>query len=167
MSAAPNLQANPLTDKNFLNAFVEGVVKTMSMMAQTEVRPGPPKVETKFEAKGEVAGMVGMVAGGMKGTLTISYQQDAIFRILENMLGEKCVELNSDVCDAVGEMTNQIYGTAKTTLNQLGYKFEMAIPTVIRGHFSISKYHSGATLVIPFSVAGCAASFFVEITVQV
>lgn len=167
MSAAPNTQANPLTDKNFLNAFVDGVIKTLSMMAQTEVRPGPPKVETKFQAKGDVAGMVGMVAGGMKGTLTISYQKDAILKILENMLGEKFPELNNEVCDAVGEMTNQIYGTAKTTLNQLGYKLEMAIPTVVQGQFSISKYHSGATLVIPFAISGTTATFFVELTVQV
>ena len=166
MSAAPQIQ-NPLMDKNFLNAFVDGVVKTLSMMAQTEVRPGAPKVETQFQAKGDVAGMVGMVAGGMKGTLTISFQKGAIFKVMNNMLGETYSELNNEVCDAVGEMTNQIYGTAKTTLNQLGYKLEMAIPTVIKGEFSISKYHSGATLVIPFSVAGTESTFFVEVTVQV
>jgi chemotaxis protein CheX len=163
---APKIQTNPLLDKNFLNAFVDGVVKTLSVMAATDVKPQAPKIETQFQAKGEVAGMVGMVAGDMKGTLTISYTKDAIFQILENMLGEKYVEMSNEVTDAVGELTNQIYGSAKTTLNQLGYKFEMAIPTVIQGQFQISKFHTGTTLVIPFRVLGTDATFFVEVTVQ-
>lgn len=165
MGAATQHQ-NPLLDKNFLNAFVDGVIKTLSLMAATDVKPLAPRIETKFEAKGEVAGMVGMVAGDMKGTLTISYSKEAIFKILENMLGEKHQELTNDVTDAVGELTNQIYGTAKTTLNQMGYKFEMAIPTVIQGQFYISQFHSGTTLVIPFGIIGTETTFFVEVTIQ-
>ncbi|MCX7674312.1 MAG: chemotaxis protein CheX [Bdellovibrionaceae bacterium] len=165
MSAAEKVQ-NPLLDKNFLNAFVDGVIKTMSLMASTVVKPQKPLIQNKFEPKGEIAGMVGMVAGPMKGTLTISYTRPAIFKILENMLGEKYTDLTTEVTDAVGELTNQIYGSAKTTLNQMGYQFEMAIPTVIQGQFHISQYHSGTTLVVPFLVDECSTPFFVEITVQ-
>lgn len=166
MGAAEQTNPNPLMDKNFLNAFVDGVVKTLSLMASTEAKPQAPKIESKFQSKGEVAGMVGMVAGDMKGTLTISYSKEAIFKILENMLGEKHTELTNEVTDAVGELTNQIYGSAKTTLNQLGYKFEMAIPTVVQGQFYISKFHTGTTLVIPFAIVGTDTTFFVEVTVQ-
>ncbi len=59
------------------------------------------------------------------------------------MLGEKHTQINAEVSDAVGEMTNMIYGSAKTTLNQLGYNFEMAIPTVISGDFKISHANKG------------------------
>ena len=163
---APKLDQNPLLDKNFLNAFVDGVIKTLSLMAATDAKPQSPRIESNFQAKGEVAGMVGMVAGSMKGTLTISYSKEAIFKILENMLGESYSEMSPEVTDAVGELTNQIYGTAKTTLNQLGYKFEMAIPTVIQGQFQISKFHTGTTLVIPFAIVGSEAIFHVEVTVQ-
>ncbi len=157
-------QKNPLLDKNFVNAFVEGVIKTISLMAQTPLTVGKPTVDAQFQAKGEVAGMVGMVFGNMKGTMSISFSKEAIFQILENMLGEKNTEINEGVTDAVGELTNQIYGTAKTTLNQMGYAFEMAIPSVINGTFVISKYHNGATLVIPFNL-GNGMTFFVDITV--
>jgi chemotaxis protein CheX len=164
---APKINQNPLLDKNFLNAFIEGVVKTLSMMANTEVKPLTPKIETHYSAKGEVTGMVGMVAGTTKGTLSISFSRDAIFEVLENMLGEKYTDINPEVADAVGEMTNQIYGCGKTTLNQLGYSFEMAIPSVISGTYTISKHHTGATLVIPFSITKSNAIFYVDITVQV
>jgi chemotaxis protein CheX len=158
-------QLNPLLDKRFVNAFIEGVIKTLSMMAQVEIEPGKPSVEPQFKAKGDVAGLVGMVFGPMKGTMSISFPKDAIFQVLESMLGEKHTEIGEPVADAVGELTNQIYGTAKTTLNQMGYAFEMAIPSVIQGTITVSKYHNGATLVLPFSLKS-GATFFVELTVS-
>jgi chemotaxis protein CheX len=162
---APKLdQQNPLLDKRFVNAFVEGVIKTLSMMAQTEIEPGKPSVEPQFKPKGDVSGLVGMIFGPMKGTMSISFPKAAIFEVLENMLGEKHTELSPSVNDAVGELTNQIYGTAKTTLNQMGYAFEMAIPSVIQGTITVSKYHNGATLVLPFTLKS-GTQFYVELTV--
>jgi chemotaxis protein CheX len=165
MGAEKVEKMNPLLDKRFVNAFIEGVIKTVSLMAQTEVTTGKPSVEAKFQSKGDVAGMVGMVFGPMKGTMSISFSKDSIFAILHSMLGETYTEINSEVADAVGEMTNQIYGTAKTTLNQMGYAFEMAIPSVIQGTFTISKNHNGATLVIPFHLSN-GSTFHVDITVS-
>jgi chemotaxis protein CheX len=108
---------------------------------------------------------VGIIAPPLQGTLLISYKKDSILYIIENMLGEKHADIDKEVGDAVGELTNMIYGSAKTTLNQLGYKFEMAIPTVITGTFTVSTQHKGATLVIPFNLDN-KSTFHVEITVQ-
>jgi chemotaxis protein CheX len=163
MSAAEQIN-NPLLDKQLVNAFIDGVQKTLSTMAMTESSPKKAFVEKDFEAKGDVSGMIGMVSGNMKGTITISFGKDAIFKILENMLGEDYSEINDEVRDAVGELTNMIYGTAKTTLNELGYNFEMAIPTVITGAHQITNYHKGATLVIPFEMGDLG--FHIEITVE-
>ncbi len=165
MGAEKLTAGNPLLDKRFINAFIEGVVKTVSLMAQTNATPERASVEASFQPKGEVAGMVGMVFGTMKGTMSISFSRESIFFILENMLGEKYTDITKDVCDAVGEMTNQIYGTAKTSLNQLGYGFEMAIPSVVVGTITISKHHDGATLVIPFKLPN-GTSFHIDITVS-
>ena len=88
----------------------------------------------------------------------------AIFLIIQNMIGETHTEVSSDVADAVGELTNMIYGSAKTSLNQRGYKFDMAIPTVVRGDFIVSKGESGATLVVPFILKN-KSEFYVELTV--
>jgi chemotaxis protein CheX len=156
---------NPLLDKRLINAFIEGVIKTLSTMAYTEVSTGKASIEAKFSSKGEIAGMVGMIAGPIKGIMTISYPKPGILKIIENMLGETYSEINTDVKDAVGELTNMIYGSAKTSLNNLGYNFEMAIPTVIIGSFEISKLHNGATLIIPFNLK-TGDVFYVEITVQ-
>jgi len=167
MSAAPKVvpEANPLFDKKLLQAFVDGVIKTLATIAQTEAKVGKPFIENELTEKGEIAGMVGMVAPPLKGTLLISFKREAIFHIMENMLGEKHTEINTEVSDAVGELTNMIYGTAKTALNQMGYNFEMAIPSVIRGEFILSKSTKGATLVIPFDLKN-SSTFHVKVTVQ-
>jgi chemotaxis protein CheX len=167
MSAAEKKaeQVNPLFDKRLLHAFVDGVIKTLATIAQTDAKVGKPYIEPEFTESGEIAGMVGMVAPPMKGTLLISFTKPSILQIMQNMLGEKHADLSDEVSDAVGELTNMIYGSAKTALNQLGYNFEMAIPTVIRGDFKLSKATKAATLVIPFHLKE-DATFFVKITVQ-
>jgi chemotaxis protein CheX len=163
MSAAPKLQ-NPLLDKTLINSFIEGVSKTLKTMANTEVTFGKPFVEQKFSARGEIAGVVGMVSNQYKATLTLSFPKPAILQILENMLGEKHDDINPEVFDAVGELTNMIYGSAKGTLNDLGYNFEMAIPTVIKGQFIMLQHSKSATLVIPFKLSA-ETEFYIEISV--
>lgn len=165
MSAAPKENVNPLFDKRLIAAFVDGVLKVVKTMASTDALPGKPFIESNFTMKGEIAGMVGMVAPPLKGTLLITFPKDGILHVCENMVGEKYPDINKDVSDAVGELTNMIYGQAKATLNQMGYNFEMAIPSVIRGDFIIAKAAKGATLVIPFNLKN-NTTFYVEITVQ-
>ncbi len=163
MTAAPKLQ-NPLLDKTLINSFIEGVTKTLKTMANTDLTYGKPFVENKFAPRGEVAGVVGMVSNQYKATLTLSFPKPAILQILENMLGEKYDDITAEVFDAVGELTNMIYGSAKGTLNDLGYNFEMAIPTVIKGQFIMLQHSKSATLVIPFKLSE-TTEFYIEISV--
>jgi len=163
MSAAPKLE-NPLFDKNLVNAFADGVTKTLSMMANTQVTYGKPFIETNYTIRGEVAGIVGMAAPPLRGVLSLCFPKASILLIVENMLGEKHTEVTQEVADAVGELTNMIYGAAKTTLNQLGYNFEMALPTVVNGNFNMKADAKGATLVLPFEIG--KEKFFVGISVS-
>lgn len=165
MGAAQNTAPNIFFDKALINTFVDSVIKTIGDMAQTKVTPGKPSIEGKVTMKGEVAGIIGMVAGEAKGTLLICFTSRSAFKIMENMLGEVHTNLTPEVTDAVGELTNMIYGSAKTTLNKMGYQFEMAIPTVVTGDFQIGGSHNGVSLSIPFSIDP-DIQLFVEIIVQ-
>lgn len=165
MGAIKLEESNPLLDKKLINAFIDGVIKTHASMASTTLVTGEPRVESKFTPKGEISGLVGMVAGKMKGTMSISYEKESILSIYENMLGEKITDIGPEVSDCVGEITNMIYGSAKTILNQMGYAFEMAIPSVVKGTIIISKHHTGATLVLPFKLPN-GSQFYIDITVQ-
>jgi CheY-specific phosphatase CheX len=101
MGAAPKTDANIFFDKALLNTFVDSVIKTLGDMAQTKVTPGKPSIEDKVGAlKGEVAGIIGMVAGSAKGTLIICFTSKSAFKIIENMLGEVHTNLTPEVTDA-------------------------------------------------------------------
>jgi CheY-specific phosphatase CheX len=49
------------------------------------------------------------------------------------MLGEDDSEIDSDLLDGVGELVNMIAGTAKTTLGNGDYHFDLSIPAVLEG----------------------------------
>lgn len=163
MSAAPKI-TNPILDKMIINSIVHGVTKTIHTMANTTVTPGKPFVDPQFSPRGDVAGVVGMVSQGFKATLTLSFPKAAILMIIENMLGETHTEITNDVFDAVAELTNMIYGCAKATLNDSGHKFEMVIPTVIKGEFIMLQHSKSATLVVPFRLQN-NSEFFIELSV--
>jgi chemotaxis protein CheX len=163
---AAKLSVNPLLDKNFINCFVDAVGKTLRTTASTTAQAQKPKIENQASPSGDVMGVIGLIAGPVRGTLTLTFSKEAIFEVLKNMFGETHSEINNEVSDAVGELTNQIYGTAKTELNKMGYQFDAAIPTVVSGSFQMRSYHKGATLVIPFTTAENKV-LSLEITVQV
>jgi len=69
------------------------------------------------------------------------------------MLGEEIQEINGDIKDAVGEITNIISGAARKELEQIGLNVVAAIPTVVsgKGH-SIAHVLGGPSIIIPFEM---------------
>ena len=57
--------------------------------------------------------------------------------------------------DAVGEITNMIFGHVKTALNRRGFELKLGIPSVVtgRGHF-LSHFHRGHYMIVPFYLQG-------------
>lgn len=165
MSAAPKMSSNPFLDKDLWNAFTEGVKSVFSTMASTEVTQGKPYLEPQFTQKGEIFGILDMETNGHKGRLFMSYTPSAIFKVYENMIGETHTEINREIQDCVGEITNMTYGAAKTKLNEIGYTFNMAIPNVIFPPPAVAEVNGKyPALVIPFTTKE-QAKFYVEIIV--
>ncbi|MCD4677648.1 MAG: chemotaxis protein CheX, partial [Desulfobacula sp.] len=68
------------------------------------------------------------------------------------MFGETMDELNNDIADAVGELTNMISGQERRELEEMGKIFKAAIPSVITGrNHSITHYTDGPKIAIPFN----------------
>lgn len=165
MSAAPQLTPNPFLDKDLWNAFIDGVKSVFSTMAGTEVTQGKPYLEPRFTQKGKIFGVLDMETNNHKGRLFMTYTPTAIFKVYENMIGEVHTEVNKDIQDCVGEITNMTYGAAKTKLNEIGYTFNMAIPNVIYPPPTAEEQNSKyPALVIPFTMKD-QSQFYVEIIV--
>lgn len=137
---------------NFINPFLESLLNVISTMANMQLTPGKPKIKTDNLAKGDVSGLIGMVGPQTKGSLSITFEQGLILEIMQNMLGENPGEINDEITDLVGEITNMVTGGAKNILGDKGYDFEMATPVVVAGlGHRISHKADGKKIIMPFT----------------
>src|SRR5271157_5774345 len=146
----------------FVNPFLVSTIKVLATMANTQATPGKPFVKSDKRAKGDVTGIVGLRGSQAKGSLAITFTEAAILHIYSEMLGEKVNAVDDSVIDCVGEITNMITGGAKAILAEKGYKFELAIPTMIAGkNHEVFHKTKGKIICIPFDTP--AGSFSLEV----
>lgn len=146
----------------FVNPFLESILNVLSTMAMLEAKPGKPAIKTSEVANGDVTGLIGMAGGKAKGTLAVTFSEPVILEITKRMLGEEVTSIDNTVTDMVGEITNMVTGGAKKILSEKGYRFDMAIPSVVAGKNHVIRHKSKAQIIIvPFHTE--AGSFFVEI----
>jgi chemotaxis protein CheX len=146
----------------FINPFLEAVVNVLKTMAFADPQPGKPFLKKRCElSQGDITGVIGLT-GPVKGSLAVSFSDAAILHVVSNMFGEECTEVNSEVEDAVGELSNMICGDARRILEGLGYQFQGSIPAVIsgKGH-KITHSVPGPSIVMPFTI-GDGHPFFIE-----
>jgi chemotaxis protein CheX len=136
----------------FINPFIAALINVMQTMAQTELTPGKPRKKTDDTAIGDVSGLISMVGEKIKGSLSITFEENLAREIMYKMLGEKPDGIDSDVRDMVGEITNIVCGGAKNELADKGYEFDMATPIVVCGKsHTITHQVDGKKMVMPFS----------------
>jgi len=151
-------------DVRFINAFLDGTISVLKTMAFIEPRPGKIYLKKDALAKGDVSGIIGFT-GMVTGSMALSFSENAILKIVSNMLGEEIKEINGDIKDAVGEITNMISGVARKKLESLGLNVLAAIPTVVSGkNHSISHVLGGPSIIIPFETDD--GSFVVDICIN-
>ncbi|MDI6686602.1 MAG: chemotaxis protein CheX [Desulfobacterales bacterium] len=137
-------------DVRFINAFLEGTIDVLKMMAFVEPKPGKPYLKKNSLATGDVSGIIGLT-GSATGSMALSFSEESILKIASNMLGEEIKEVNGEITDAVGEITNMISGAARKKLEPLGLNVLAAIPTVVSGkEHSIKHVLGGPSIIIPF-----------------
>lgn len=135
----------------YINPFIAAATNVIQTMASVEVKAGQPTLKKDNHSWGVLSGIIGLASDSLKGNMVLSFEKDCILHIMTNLLGEEFTQLNDEVSDAVGELTNMISGNAKKIFSEQGFIFDMAIPIVIIGQgVEISQITSGPSLVIPF-----------------
>jgi chemotaxis protein CheX len=136
----------------FINPFLEGTTNVLKTMAFVEPRAGKPYLKGDSLARGDISGIIGLT-GSATGSLALSFSEGAILKIVSNMLGENIPNINNDIMDAVGEITNMVSGVARKNLEAEGFYIQAAIPTVVAGkNHSITHVMGGPSLIIPFEI---------------
>jgi len=136
----------------FINPFLSSMLNVMSTMAQMELTPEKPRLKKGEIAMGDVSGLIGMVSEQTKGSLSITFEATLAIETMKKMVGEGPDEVNEEITDLVGEITNMVTGGAKRMLSEKGFEFDMATPVVVSGKdHTISHKADGPIVIIPLS----------------
>ena len=134
----------------YINPFLSSMLNVMSTMAQMELIPEKPRLKKNEVALGDVSGLIGMVSDQAKGSLSITFEGGLALATMKNMVGESPDEINEEIIDLVGEITNMVTGGAKRMLSEKGNEFDMATPIVVSGaDHSIHHKAKGPIVIIP------------------
>ena len=134
----------------FINPFLSSMLNVMSTMAQMELIPEKPRLKKDEIAMGDVSGLIGMVSEQTKGSLSITYEAKLALATMKKMVGEGPDEINEEITDLIGEITNMVTGGAKRMLSEKGFEFDMATPMVVSGKdHTIHHKADGPIIIIP------------------
>jgi len=137
-------------DVTNVNPFIKATGHVLQTIASTKAIAGKPFLKKDKVARGDVSGVIGLT-GDVSGTISVSFTEKCIFNIVSNMFGEEVNNLNDEISDAVGEITNMISGQARQELEVMGRSLQAAIPTVVLGkNHTITHITSHPIIAIPF-----------------
>lgn len=152
-------------DVELINPFIKATMNVLGKMASVTATAGKPYLKKDSAAKGDVTGVIG-VTGEANGTISVTFDTGSILKIVSKMFDEEMTELNDEVADAVGELTNMISGQARRELEEKGKIFHAAIPSVITGeNHLIIHITNGPKIAIPFTTEG--GSFTIEVCLEI
>ena len=148
-------------DVKLINPFLTAAMHVLKTMADIDAKPGKPFIKKDDVAIGDVSAIIG-ITGAAEGSMALIFTEQCIKAIASSLLGTEFTELNHEVRDAVGELTNMICGDARRRLAEGGFVLQAGIPTIVggKGH-SIMHVADGPRLAVPFETKD--GSFMVEI----
>lgn len=133
----------------YINPFLTSAADVFATMLNCEITRGQISLNADFRPEHDVSGIIGL-SGKATGTVVVSLARNVALSAAEVFLGERPDDINDDVVDTVGELTNIIAGRAKALLEHLS--MSLSLPTVITGKGHTVKFGSStSTICIPFT----------------
>ena len=115
---------------DYINPFISSLINTFETMLGCPLTRGQLYLKTPETHLHDVSGIIGL-SGQAQGTVVLSLDKSVALQATATMLMCETTEINSDVVDAVGELTNMVAGSAKAQLTE--YKLSISLPGVIKG----------------------------------
>jgi chemotaxis protein CheX len=141
--------------------IVSATKDVFSSMGLMELEPGPPVIGRGGEILSNISSMLGL-GGGLRGLLAIHCPAGVAKDITGGFLGMEIEELNDDVKDAIGELTNMVAGNLKIYFAKIGIDIKLAIPTSVIGEsYRTSGLFGPTRIVVPFISAN--GPFWIEL----
>jgi chemotaxis protein CheX len=134
-------------DAKHVNVFIEAILSILETTAQTSAKAfDNPYLKEEPIAKGDITGVIS-ISGNYNGTVSITYSEKLILHAVSVMFGEEMTEINDEIKDAVGELTNMISGQATTKLADLGTSLKAELTDVVMGSQHPLEHISGRPVI--------------------
>ena len=152
VSNPKSLSLNEAVAHDIMKAVVSSIRETFAIV----VTAGAPEFgEGMVSLVGDISGIIGMVQNQLEGTLLLCMTFETVRDILPQVIGKSVTITHEMAVDAVGELTNMVFGQVKNELNQRGHHIKLGIPCVVtgKGHF-VCQFHRGKYMIVPFQLDG-------------
>ncbi len=138
-------------DAALVNPFIEGALHILDTTAFVKVKPETPFLKRNRVAQGDISGLI-EITGDLSGSASITFTKKSILGIVSAMFGEEMTELNEEIHDAVGELSNMVAGHVTTKIAEMDKKVKVKFAEVKTGIDHEIPHIEGAeyVLALPF-----------------
>lgn len=117
-------------DVSFINHFIESTANVFNTMLDCPVTRKSLSLKLAAEPTHEVSAIIGL-SGKHVGSLVFSLSVPVALKCAERLLLVEFTQVNPEVVDAVGELSNMIAGGAKAQMPDLN--LSLGLPNVVVG----------------------------------
>ncbi len=152
-------------DASLVNPFIEGALYILDTTALVKVKPEPVFLKKDAISFGDITGMLNM-DGDISGSIAIAFHKNCILGVVSAMFGEEMTEMNEEIDDAVGEISNMVAGHVTTKIAESGKKVKIKLSKVLSGEGHAVEHITGAehVLAVPFKTT--KGRFWIEMSVK-
>ncbi len=138
-------------DATLVNPFIDGTLHILDTTAFVKVAPKSPYLKKDRKSLGDITGLL-EISGDLAGSAAITFSKESILGVVSAMFGEEMTEINEEINDAVGEISNMVAGHVTTKIAETGKQVKAKFSGLRHGHDSVIEHVQGArhVLVIPF-----------------
>jgi chemotaxis protein CheX len=119
-------------DAKIINPVIQATVDILEKVGSLPIKVKKPFIKEDSTARGEITSIIAL-SGDTSGTVSISFPGKCILSVVSKMLGEQMLEMNDDIKDALGEITNMISGQATQLFEMTGQSLKASLSQVIMG----------------------------------
>lgn len=117
-------------DVSFINHFIESATNVFDTMLGVQVTRKSLSLKDSPAPTHEVSAIIGL-SGRVSGSVVVSFSTNVALKGAGEMLLTEYDDVNAEVVDAVGELTNMIAGGAKAAMDNM--ELSLGLPNVVCG----------------------------------
>ncbi len=132
----------------WINPFMCSLANAFETMLGCRVERRSLKLRDGSADLHEISGMIGL-SGHIAGMAVLSLSRKVALKSASALLMIEADQINEEVIDAVGELTNMVAGAAKSQMGP--YDVSIGLPSVITGRGHYVRFPSNVTpIVVPY-----------------